>query len=106
MAEHSDSTPASAARRRTRRAPAQLGNVVTLPKRLTGTDAIVAEVTGRSKWESESLLEQMRSLQVVLDARHRERANELVPIGVRMCRPMLDDFIEIGRRMLAREIGS
>jgi hypothetical protein len=75
-------------------------NVVPLPKRPTGADAIVAEVLARSKQESDDLTRQMEDMLVRMDARHRERAKELIPIAVRMDTPTLDDLIEIAQRML------
>lgn len=42
----------------------------------------------------------MQELLAVTGQLHRERAEELVPIGFAMDRSMLDEFIEIGQRML------
>jgi hypothetical protein len=80
---------------------AQTGNVVTLPKRPTGTEAIIAGVAARSKAQSDELCRMLDEVTAVLKARQREEANELIIIGMKMHRPMMDDFIEIGRRMLA-----
>ncbi len=77
-------------------------NVVALPKRPTGADAIVAEVMAESKRQSESTLEILNECLVALRQGHRERVSQmLVPIGLRMDAPTLANFIEIGQRMLA-----
>jgi hypothetical protein len=93
-------TPTAAVRRR-RLTATPTSNVVALPKRLTGTDAIVAEVTGRSKQQSDDLCRRMDKIIVQLEARKRETANELLIIGMKMDMGMMMDLIEIGRRMLA-----
>jgi hypothetical protein len=76
-------------------------NVVALPKRPTGADAIVAEVMARSRRQTADITQRLRECVVLLEARHRERVNELCPIGLKMDRPTLDSFIEIGQRLLA-----
>lgn len=98
-------TPNRAARR-PRTAPALPSNVVALPKRYTGTEAIVADVMGRKQREDAVMLQKLHELTIVLDARHRKRCNKLLPIALRMDRPMLDDLIEIGRRMLSERVGA
>ena len=81
--------------------PTPVTNVVTLPKRLTGADAIVAEVQARSKQQSESLIARMEEITTALRARQLERAKELIPLAMKMDRPMVDDLVEIAQRMLA-----
>jgi hypothetical protein len=65
----------------------------------------VAEVMARSKRQSDDLTRQMQDMLVRMDARHRERANELIPIAVKMDRPTLDNLIEIAQRMLGARAG-
>jgi hypothetical protein len=86
---------------RQRKPAAQGGNVVPMPKRPTESEAIVAAVTSASKRQSDALTQQMREVVAAMHVRHREHAQQLVAIGVRMDRPTLDDFIEIGWRLLA-----
>ena len=85
-----------------------MNNIVKMPGRAEGgrTAAICASVRAKSKRERDSLLEQMREITVAPQARHREKANELSPIAMRMDAPMLQDFIEIGQQLLAGRAGA
>jgi hypothetical protein len=106
MAEHALTTPKPTIRRRRALVPAAGTNVVALPKRPTGADAIVAEVMAESKRQSDSILETLNECIAALRQRHRERVNQrLVPLGLSMDAPMLANFIEIGQRMLAARGG-
>ncbi len=105
MAEHDLTTPKPTPRKRRTLSPAAGSNVVALPARRTGTDAIVADVMGRSRRQEEEITRRLQECVAVFKARHRERANELLPIALKMDRPTLDNFIEIGQRMLAGRAG-
>jgi hypothetical protein len=100
MAEHAHNTPAVITRRR-RKPPAQVGGVVVEQKLPADAQAIVAAVRDKSRQQSADLTKRMQETLVLMRQQHREQAEKLVPIGMQMDRPMLDDFIEIGRRMLA-----
>jgi hypothetical protein len=94
-------------KRTRRKGPAQVGNVVPLhaKKGSTKTEDIVREVQERSQRKSDDISAMLQDLNRQMDVRHMERAKELLPIGYAMCRPELDDLIEIGRRMLAAKGG-
>lgn len=96
-------TPSTAVRvvRRKRAAPAQVGAVVRTTKLTPATQDIIADVRAKSKQQDTKVSRLLHECLVLAQARHRERADELVPIGIQMDMPMLMDFIEIGRRMLA-----
>jgi hypothetical protein len=98
-------TPIPAPQNRRALSPAKGSNVFALPKRFTGDEAIVAEVMARSEQQNETLLQHMRELTVLLQAQHRKKANELLPIALRMDRQTLDNFIEVGRRMVGARAG-
>ncbi len=76
-------------------------NVVALPKRPTGADAIVAEVLAKSQQQEEEISRRLRELVAITSANHRGRVNDLCPLGMAMTRPTLEKFIEIGQRLLA-----
>jgi hypothetical protein len=92
-------------KRSRRKGPAQVGNVVPLRTGKATTEDIVREVQERSQRKSDEISAMLQDLNREMDVRHMERARELVPIGYAMCRPELDDLIEIGRRMLAAKGG-
>ena len=92
-------------KRRRRKGPAQVGNVVPLRPAPETTADIVRDVRAQSKRKSDEVSAMLQDLNREMDVRHMERAKELVPIGYAMCRPELDDLIEIGRRMLAAKGG-
>ena len=99
MAEHTNTTPGL-------RRPRRPDNVVALPRRPTETEAIVAEVEARAKQQKDVISARLRELVAWGQAQHRERANELVQIGLQMDRPTLDNLIEIGQRMLGARGGA
>ena len=84
-----------------RSASTQVGGVTREPKLPTDAQAIVAAVRGESQQQSADLSKLMREVADLAHARHCEHAKNLLPIGERMTRVMLDDYIEIGRRLLA-----
>ncbi len=100
MAEHVHTTPTPITRRR-RKPAVQVGGVTVEAKLPADAQAIVAAVRDKTQQQSADLTKRMQEMVALLRDRHREQAEKLVPIGVQMDRPMLDDFIEIGRRMLA-----
>lgn len=99
-ATNTPTTPAVIVRRR-RSAPAQVGAVTRTPKLTPATQNIIAEVHAESKQQSTKVSRLLQECLALAQARHRETAAELVPIGIQMDMPMLMDFLEIGRRMLA-----
>ena len=86
---------------RQRKPSVQTSNVVPMPRRPTETEAIVATVTGESRRQRATISQGLREALDALEVRHRAHAQQLVGIGVQMDRPTLDDFIEVGRRLLA-----
>ena len=76
-------------------------NVIALPRRISSAEAIAADTLASSEMQESLLLGQMRELGALLKAQHRARAQELLPLALKMDRPMLDSFIEIGQRLLA-----
>ena len=88
---------------RRRKAPAQVGNVVPLHARKETSEEIVRAVRGRSMAQELEISRRLRETLTLLEERHRERAQECIPIGMTMDRPMLDDWIEIGQRMLGQQ---
>ena len=91
----------TATARRGKRAAARPSNVIAMPKRLIGTEAIVAEVTGRTMRKKESILELVRSIKANVEESQRIQRAELQALGLQMTGSTLTDFIEIGERMLA-----
>ena len=87
---------------RAKRAPRQVGNVVPLRPEPESTEDIVRNVEERRLTPENQILGMLEGLNAGLEVRHRERAQQCVPIGVAMTRATLDDWIEIGRRMLER----
>ena len=85
-----------------RRKAQQMGNVVRLPTRPSGADAIMANVLGEAQAQSSRMSERLQAMVDAVEARHRERAQGLVQIGVQMDGPTLASFLEIGRRLLAQ----
>jgi hypothetical protein len=84
-----------------RRKPAQVGNVVALRKQVETTEEIIASVRKRSRAQTGVFAARMQETLALLQERHRRHAqDQLLPIAYAMPRVTLDDWIEIGRRML------
>jgi hypothetical protein len=90
--------------RRNRRTPAaQVGNVVALRAPVETTADIVASVRARHQQQEEDILARLRNLVAEATEIHRARARDCLPIGYAMDRPTLDEWIEIGQRMLGKK---
>ena len=91
------------ARRTSRKAAVQVGNVVPLHAPKETTEDIMKSVQDRRTQAEERLLTRLEDVASALEQRHRRKAQELVAIGVAMDAPTLSDFIEIGRRLLGQK---
>ena len=91
---------ARTSRQRAKPAPS---NVVPLRARTETTEDIVRAVQGKSARVGQDITRQLQELVAFANAQHRTRAEALFPIGVEMNRDTLDDWIEIGQRMLAQQ---
>jgi hypothetical protein len=88
-------------RRARRKGPAQIGDVAPVGPSKQTTEDIVNSVRDKSRKQAEKTSALLQDLCRITDQRHRKHAQKCVEIGYAMCRPELDDWIEIGERMLA-----
>ena len=78
------------------------GNVVPLRASTETPDDIVRDVQNRAAETERAILNQLNDLLATAQAQHRRRAQALLPIGYAMTRPALEQWLEIGQRMLGQ----
>ena len=91
------------ARRTRRNPPAQVGNVVFLHPAKEAEQDIIRCLQKRNRQRESQIAAGLSPAVATLDGRHREYAQECAALGYAMCRSTLDDWIEIGERMLAAQ---
>ncbi len=105
MAEHAHTTSTTLARKhaRTRPKPAvAAGNIVPLRAPIETTADIVADVQAKARLAKDKVRRSLANAIAALEEQHRARVHECLPIGFAMDRGTLDDWIEIGQRMLGK----
>ncbi len=94
---------AISARRARRKAPVHVGNVVPLRPAPETTEDIERDVEERSRRKEAEIHGMLQAAVATLNVRHRKHAQQCASIGYSMDRPTLDNWIEIGRRMLGQK---
>ena len=90
-------------RTRSRKPPVQVGKIVPLHVPKETTEDIVRDVRERTREVEKAITAKLQALVVAVEARHRERVQDCIPLGMAMDRTLLDDWITIGERLLQQQ---